>query len=133
MLPEEIVRCPYCVAGGTFRPMLQPSKGWFLCLGCSHTAKPADPSAKCNCPRCQQMKQLASRCKSGSEPQRYAPVEARIPGQSATVFVALALTDGMPMKRSVGNERKLPPPAIAFSAPAAMATPNSRAIREAIT
>lgn len=75
MLPE-IVRCPYCVEGGVFRPMLQPSKGWFLCLGCSHTAVPADKYAKCNCPRCQAVNRLATRCKNGEQPRRYAAVEA---------------------------------------------------------
>ena len=70
MLPE-IVRCPYCVEGGCFRPMLQPSKGWFFCLGCGHTTRPADPHAKCSCARCYAMSQLATRCKKGEDLRGY--------------------------------------------------------------
>ena len=40
------------------------------------------------------------------------------PGQSATVFVAFALTGGMPNATSAGKEKNEPPPATALSAPA---------------
>src|SRR5271169_1336725 len=43
---------------------------------------------------------------------------ATCPGHNATVFVAFALTGGMPMKSKAGNETKLPPPATEFMAPA---------------
>src|SRR5579871_6763571 len=41
---------------------------------------------------------------------REAEVAASMPGQTATVFVALAVTGGIPVKRSVGKVMKLPPP-----------------------
>ncbi len=75
MLPE-IVRCPYCVMGGCFRPMLQRSTGWFLCLGCGHTSLPGDPYAKCSCQRCQAMNQVADRCRNATETRRYATVDS---------------------------------------------------------
>jgi len=70
MLPE-IVRCPYCVEGGCFRPMLQQSQGSYVCVGCGHTTAPADPYAKCTCRRCHAMNQVASRCRNGEESRRY--------------------------------------------------------------
>lgn len=82
MLPE-IVRCPYCVQGGCFRPMLQPSKGWFLCLGCGHTTIPADPQAKCLCARCHVVNEIASRCRNLEEPRRYAPADTHRPTETS--------------------------------------------------
>ena len=70
MLPD-IVRCPYCVEGSCFRPMLQRSEGSFLCLGCGHTTIPENPYAKCDCDRCHAMNQVANRCKSVEELRRY--------------------------------------------------------------
>ena len=50
------------------------------------------------------------------------------PGQSATVFVALASTAGTPVNNSTGKDTKLPPPATAFSVPAIAAAKNSRMV-----
>ena len=44
--------------------------------------------------------------------------EVNCPGHRATVFVALACTGGTPIPSIAGNERKDPPPAIAFITPA---------------
>jgi hypothetical protein len=50
-MADEIVRCPYCVLGDDFRPMLQrPS--WFVCEQCFHVVIPDDPDFKCSCRRC---------------------------------------------------------------------------------
>jgi hypothetical protein len=48
--------------------------------------------------------------------ERNEPVDASDPSHIATLFVALAETDGKPTARSVGNEMKLPPPAAALIA-----------------
>ena len=48
------------------------------------------------------------------------------PGHRATVLVALASTGGTPTKSIMGNERKLPPPATAFSVPAITPVKNKR-------
>jgi len=74
----EIVRCPYCVEGGCFRPMLRRSTGWFLCLGCGHMTLPSDPYAKCSCHRCHAMNQVARRCRRSSE-SRKLTADASIP------------------------------------------------------
>jgi hypothetical protein len=65
IMSQEIIRCPYCVLGSEFRPMVQ-SNLWspnesFLCLNCGHAATPADPYAKCACSRCLELAQIASR------------------------------------------------------------------------
>ena len=70
MLPE-IVRCPYCVQSGSFRPMFQRSRGSYLCLGCGHTANPEQPAAQCECSRCLAAIEVASRCRNGEETRRY--------------------------------------------------------------
>ena len=46
-------------------------------------------------------------------------------GQMATVFVALARIGPTPTKSSAGKVMTLPPPAMAFTAPPAMAAPKS--------
>src|SRR5438874_13627423 len=46
-------------------------------------------------------------------------------GHSATVFVALARIGPTPTNSSAGNVITLPPPAIEFTTPPAMAAPNS--------
>src|SRR5579864_9007194 len=56
-----------------------------------------------------------------------------MPGQTATVFVALAVTGGIPVKRSGGKVMKLPPPAIELATPATRAADVKRAISEELT
>ena len=48
----EIVRCPYCVLGNGFRPMLPKQDGWFICQKCGHTVMPSNPDFKCFCQKC---------------------------------------------------------------------------------
>jgi hypothetical protein len=50
---------------------------------------------------------------------------ATAPGQRATVLVVFASTGNMPEKIIVGTVKKLPPPAMALSVPASMATKKS--------
>ena len=49
---EQIVRCPYCVLGDQFRPMLSRPGGWFICHKCGHTAISEKPEFKCFCQKC---------------------------------------------------------------------------------
>ena len=58
-MPDEIVRCPYCVLGSEFRPMSPRTNGFFVCGTCGHTAIPEDSYAKCLCPRCRRMNRAA--------------------------------------------------------------------------
>jgi hypothetical protein len=48
---NEIVRCPYCVSGDGFRPMLH-RPGWFVCEQCVHVAIPDDPDFKSSRRQC---------------------------------------------------------------------------------
>lgn len=48
-----------------------------------------------------------------------------VPGQIATVLVALALIEGRPSQIKVGNVTSVPPPATELIAPAANAEPNA--------
>jgi len=64
-MSQETIRCPYCVLGSEFRPMVQsnlrnPNES-FLCLNCGHAVTPDDPYSKCACSRCLELSQIASR------------------------------------------------------------------------
>jgi len=37
----DIVRCPYCVSGLEFHPMVAHVDGRYICCKCGHTARPA--------------------------------------------------------------------------------------------
>jgi len=50
-MAEQIGRCPYCVLGNDFRPMLQ-RPAWYVCEQCGHTVIPGDPDFKCFCQKC---------------------------------------------------------------------------------
>lgn len=63
-MSEEIVRCPYCVEGGEFRPMERLSNTWFVCPGCGHKATPGAQHSSCACPKCQDVDQVAIRCRT---------------------------------------------------------------------
>ncbi len=67
---QEIVRCPYCVQGSEFRPMFRRAEKWFVCVSCGHSAAPSDPYLKCPCPKCHEMKRIASRCRELVEPRK---------------------------------------------------------------
>ena len=75
---EEIVRCPYCVQDSEFRPMVQRSGEWFLCVSCGHTATSDDPYAKCPCPKCREVTRLATRRRSSEELRNRPDLPARL-------------------------------------------------------
>ena len=60
-MSQEIIRCPYCVLGGEFRPMFRKTKKCFGCVSCGHTATAEQGYSKCSCLRCRQMTRVASR------------------------------------------------------------------------
>jgi len=58
-MAEQIVRCPYCVLGYEFRPMLPKPEGWFICQQCGHTAMPAKSQFRCFCQKCAELHRAA--------------------------------------------------------------------------
>ena len=48
----KTVRCPYCVLGDAFRPMVAHVDGRHICSRCGHTTRPGDTTYECHCPRC---------------------------------------------------------------------------------
>lgn len=74
---SEVVRCPYCVAGKEFRPMLRHSgKRRFLCLGCGHNTVPGAIHSSCHCPRCREISRASTLCREGEEVrQSFSPDE----------------------------------------------------------
>src|SRR5450755_4233157 len=64
---------------------------------------------------------------------RYAPVDATVPGHNATVLVALALMEGMPVTSSAGKAMNPPPPATEFTAPPRTAAPKSKTVSAGLT
>lgn len=67
-MSEVVVRCPYCVQGKEFRPMLrQLGKKRFVCVGCGHTAVPGPIHSTCHCPRCRKMSRAANLCRESQE------------------------------------------------------------------
>ena len=54
-MAKEVIRCPYCVEHGQFRPMIPHGTGsWWMCARCGHIAMPSNPNFKCTCTRCEQ-------------------------------------------------------------------------------
>jgi ribosomal protein S27AE len=49
---RETVRCPYCVLGLEFLPMVAHVDGRYICGKCGHTACPEDAAYRCHCPKC---------------------------------------------------------------------------------
>ena len=69
-MPQEIVRCPYCVLGNEFRPMFCSTNRRakkFVCINCGHASTPDGPYSRCTCPKCQEMTRLASQRRSAEE------------------------------------------------------------------
>jgi Zn ribbon nucleic-acid-binding protein len=60
-MSQEIIRCPYCVLGSEFQPMVRRSENIFACVNCGHISSPEDPSLRCSCSRCRQMNRVANR------------------------------------------------------------------------
>jgi len=52
---DEIVRCPYCVLGDHFRPMVHRPGGWLICEKCLHMAMPEEPKFNCSCKKCRKL------------------------------------------------------------------------------
>jgi Zn ribbon nucleic-acid-binding protein len=59
-LGGSVVRCPFCVLGDEFRPMLSHEDGIFICGKCGHTARPADKNYSCRCCKCRDLHRLTS-------------------------------------------------------------------------
>jgi ribosomal protein L37AE/L43A len=58
-MPDEILRCPYCVLGYYFRPMLEKLEGRFICTKCGHSTIPRLAHFLCHCKKCQEMNRAA--------------------------------------------------------------------------
>ena len=58
-MAQQIMRCPYCVLGDDFRPMLFRPEGWFICQKCGHTSMPGKPEFQCFCHKCEKLKRAA--------------------------------------------------------------------------
>ena len=57
-MAEQIVRCPHCILGNDFRPMVQ-RPDWYVCEQCGHTVIPVDPEFKCSCRKCLELNRVA--------------------------------------------------------------------------
>jgi hypothetical protein len=58
-MAEQIVRCPYCMLGDDFRPMLPKPGGWCICQKCGHTVMTEKPEFKCYCQKCGELNRAA--------------------------------------------------------------------------
>jgi hypothetical protein len=47
-----VVRCPNCIAGIEFRPMIAYKDGRFVCRDCAHTTLPGSAEYRCTCRMC---------------------------------------------------------------------------------
>jgi hypothetical protein len=56
---KQVLRCPYCVLGDDFRPMLRKLEGWFMCSKCGHTSNPRKRHYKCSCRKCEELNRAA--------------------------------------------------------------------------
>jgi late competence protein required for DNA uptake (superfamily II DNA/RNA helicase) len=52
---EGTVRCPYCVLGLEFRPMVAHVDGRYICNRCGHTTHPSDVKYECPCSKCRKL------------------------------------------------------------------------------
>lgn len=49
---ELVIRCPHCLLGVEFRPMIAYEDGRFVCRDCAHTVRPGVPEYRCTCRPC---------------------------------------------------------------------------------
>jgi ribosomal protein S27AE len=49
------VRCPYCVTGVEFHPMVAHVDDRHICNKCGHTTRPSDGEYECHCPNCSKL------------------------------------------------------------------------------
>ena len=57
--PEmAVMRCPYCVEGGSFKAMIGQNgeEPWCMCARCGHLTWPSNPFFKCTCTKCVELK-----------------------------------------------------------------------------
>jgi hypothetical protein len=47
-----VIRCPYCIVGIDFRPLIAYKDGRFVCRDCAHTVRPGVPEYRCTCRAC---------------------------------------------------------------------------------
>ena len=52
---KHAVRCPFCVLGLEFRPMVAHIDGRYICSKCGHTTHPAESEYQCQCPNCRKL------------------------------------------------------------------------------
>ena len=52
---EGTVRCPYCVLGLEFRPMVAHVDGRYICNKCGHTTHPSEGKYECPCSKCRKL------------------------------------------------------------------------------
>jgi hypothetical protein len=60
-MTERVVRCPYCVVGAEFMPMIALTNGAFACGKCGHLEIPGDDDFRCHCPKCIELRTLGFR------------------------------------------------------------------------
>ncbi len=53
-----VVRCPYCVVGDEFRPMVVHLDGRLICAKCGHLVNPRDRNFKCSCSQCSNLRAI---------------------------------------------------------------------------
>lgn len=52
---NDAVRCPFCVSGVEFRPMVAHLDGRHICSKCGHTTHLSDAAYNCHCPNCRKL------------------------------------------------------------------------------
>lgn len=52
---QSPIRCPYCVLGLQFRPMVPHLDGRSICEKCGHLVRPEDANFTCSCYKCEQL------------------------------------------------------------------------------
>jgi hypothetical protein len=50
-----VIRCPHCMAGIDFKPMIAYRDGRFVCRDCAHTVRPGVPKYRCTCSTCSRL------------------------------------------------------------------------------
>jgi hypothetical protein len=61
-----IIRCPHCMAGIEFRPMIAYKDGRFVCRDCAHTVRPGMPEYRCTCRPCLRLLRMQISTEPGS-------------------------------------------------------------------
>ena len=56
-----IIRCPHCMAGIEFRPMIAYKDGRFVCRDCAHTVRPGITEYRCTCRSCFRNRRFAAK------------------------------------------------------------------------